>query len=409
MQLDKVKIGVVGLGLVSSAHIKGYMSHPRAEVLAVCDLDEMHAQKVADRFGIPRHYTSYAEMLADPEINTIDIMTPTYLHRPMAVAAARAGKNIHCEKPLGLTLKEAEDICDEADNHGVALAVDETYVFMTTIVKARELIEAGEIGKPQQIRQRFGAWLDRPGALDVIRRDRTNMEKWREDSGKAGGNGFPWQFDHNIHFFAMAQYLMNGSPVKNVHSLKASYPRLRDEVGARPGVDEAVSENFYEVGTVADFPIMTWAHEDPACLGVWVRAERLNGKYDFMSGLSATVIGEKGLIEFLGEGGGGLWWNGKPVHLVLHRRGVEPETFRFDEEGQDDIWQSEVSYYSAAHVRRMHEFVDSLTSGRPSRYTGRDGLRDLRVAIASICSAREGFPVEVAEVTDERFYADGTK
>ena len=203
---------------------------------------------------------------------------------------------------------------------GSALAVDETYVFMPTIVKARELIEAGEIGKPQQIRQRFGAWLDRPGALDVIRRDRTNMEKWREDSGKAGGNGFPWQFDHNIHFFAMAQYLMNGSPVKNVHSLKASYPRLRDEVGARPGVDEAVSENFYEVGTVADFPIMTWAHEDPACLGVWVRAERLNGKYDFMTGLSATVIGEKRPHRVPRR----RWWrsarwNGKPAHLVLHR------------------------------------------------------------------------------------------
>jgi len=65
-----------------------------------------------------------------------------------------------------------------------------------------------------------------------------------------------------------------------------------------------------------------------------MRAERLNGKYDFMTGLSATVIGEKGLIEFLGEGGGGLRWDGKLVHLVLHRRGKEPETFRFDDEGE---------------------------------------------------------------------------
>jgi predicted dehydrogenase len=164
-------------------------------------------------------------MLTDPAINTIDIVTPTYLHRPMAVAAARAGKNIHCEKPLGLTLEEGEDICDEADNHGVALTVDETYVFMATIVKARELIEAGEIGKGQQIRQRFGAWLDRPGVLDAVHGDNTNIEKWREGSSKAGGNGFPWQFDHNIHFFAMAQYLMNGSPVKRVCSVKADNVR----------------------------------------------------------------------------------------------------------------------------------------------------------------------------------------
>jgi predicted dehydrogenase len=406
VKLAKVQIGVVGLGLVSSAHIKGYMSHPAAEVLAVCDLDETQARKVARQFGIPKLYTSYAEMLTDPAINTIDIMTPTYLHRPMAIAAARAGKNIHCEKPLGLTLKEGEDICDEADNHDVALAVDETYLFMATIVKARELIEAGEIGKPQQIRQRFGPWLDRPGVLDAVHGDGTNIEKWREDSRLAGGNGFPWQFDHNVHFFAMAQYLMNGSPVKTVYSVKADNSWLRGKVAAQAGGDAVDPENLYEVNTGYDFPLMTWTHEDPACLGVWMRAERLNGKYDFMTGLSATVIGDKGLIDFLGEGGGGLRWNGKPVHLVLHRRGKEPETFRFDDDGEDDIWESKVSYYSSAHAHRMHEFVDSLTSGRPSRYTGRDGLRDLRVAIASICSAREGLPVEVAEVTDERFYGD---
>ncbi len=334
MKLDKVKVGVVGLGLVSSAHIEGYMSHPRAEVLAVCDLDETQAQRVAKRFGIHRYYTSYAEMLTDPAINTIDIMTPTYLHRPMAVAAARAGRNIHCEKPLGLTLKEAEDICDEADNHGVALAVDETYVFMATIIKARELIEAGEIGKPQQIRQRFGTWLDRPGVLQAVHGDRTNLEKWREDSSKAGGNGFPWQFDHNIHFFAMAQYLMNGSPVKNVHSVKANYSQFRNKDVEQSGAGEAVAEDLYEDNAADDFPLMTWTHEDPACVGVWMRAQRLKGNYDFMTGLSATVVGEKGLIEFLGEGGGGLRWDGKPVHLVLHRGGVETETFRFDEEGQ---------------------------------------------------------------------------
>ncbi len=409
MKLDKVKIGVVGLGLVSSAHIKGYMSHPGAEVVAVCDLDEPQAQKVAKQFGIPKYYTSYTEMLTDPAINTIDIMTPTYLHRPMAVAAAKAGKNIHCEKPLALTLEEGGDICDQADNHGVALAVDETYVFMATIVKARELIEAGEIGKPQQIRQRFGTWLDRPGVIAAVHGDTTNIEKWREDSSKAGGNGFPWQFDHNIHFFAMARYLMNGSPVKKVYSVKADNSWLGDRVAPQTGDDGEGSEKLYEVNTEYDFPLMTWTHEDPACLGVWMRAERLNGKYDFMTGLSATVIGEKGLIEFLGEGGGGLRWDGKLVHLVLHRRGKEPETFRFDDEGEDDIWESEVSYYSSAHVHRMHEFVDSLIGGRPSRYTGRDALRDLRVAIASICSAREGLPIEVAEVTDERFYTDSVK
>jgi predicted dehydrogenase len=410
VKVDKVKVGVVGLGLVSSAHIKGYLSHPLADVVAVCDLDEEQAQRVASQFDIPKYYTSYHEMLRDTAINTIGIGTPTYLHRPMAVAAARAGKHVHCEKPLALTLAEGEQICHEAEKHNVALAVDETYLFMATIVKARELIDAGEIGKPQQIRQRFGAWLDHPGALEVVHGDRASSEQWRGDSAKAGGNGFPWQFDHNVHFFATAQYLMNGSPVKKVYSVMADNSWLRDKAQAGRGQEaQEAPDNLYEVITADDIPLMTWTYEDPACQGVWMRAERLNGKYDVMTGFSVTVIGEKGLIELLGEGGGGLRWDGKTVHLVLHREGREPETFRFDDEGGDDIWESEVSYYSSAHVHRMHEFVDSLTSGRPSRYTGRDGLRDLRAAIASICSAREGAPVEVRDVTDNRFYGEVEK
>jgi predicted dehydrogenase len=407
MKVDKVKIGVVGLGLVSSSHIKGYLSHPEAEVVAVCDLDEEQARRVADRFDIPKYYTSYDELLADTEINAVDIMTPTYLHRAMAVAAARAGKHIHCEKPLALTLAEGEEMCQEAEEHDVALAVDETYVFMATIVKARQLIDAGEIGKPQQIRERFGAWIDRPGTLDAVHGNGTGSEQWRGDSNKAGGNGFPWQFDHNVHFFATAQYLMNGSPVKKVYSLKADNSWLRDS-GALVARGQEGPDNLYEVNTSEDIPLMTWTYDDPACQGVWMRAERLNGKYDFMTGFSATIVGEKGLIEVLGEGGGGLRWSATPVHLVLHRDGKAPETFRFDE-GGDDIWDSEVSYYSKAHAHRMHEFVGSLTGGRPSRYTGRDGLRDLRVAIGSICSAKEGVPVEVQEVTDDRFFAEGAK
>ena len=235
MKVDNVKVGVVGLGLVSSSHIKGDSSHPLADVVAVCDLDEDQARRVARQFDIPKYYMSYDEMLTDTDINTVDIMTPTYLHKPMAVSAARAGKHIHCEKPLALTLAEGEQICREAERHNVALALDETYVFMATIVKARELIDAGEIGKPQQIRQRFGAWVDRPGVFDTVHANSSNSEQWRGDSDKAGGNGFPWQFDHNIHFFATAQYLMNDSPVKKVYSVKADNSWLRDAAASREG------------------------------------------------------------------------------------------------------------------------------------------------------------------------------
>src|SRR5262249_34540765 len=153
------RVGVVGLGLVSDSHIKGYTSHPDAEVVAVCDIDQTRAQEVCATYGIGRYYTSYDEMLRDPAINTVDITTPTVLHAPMATAAARAGKHILCEKPFALTLAECAAVCREVEENGVTLMVGESYLFMTSIMKARDLVDAGAIGKPQQIRQRMGAWV----------------------------------------------------------------------------------------------------------------------------------------------------------------------------------------------------------------------------------------------------------
>ena len=117
---------------------------------------------------------------------------------------------------------------------------------------------------------------------------------------------------------------------------------------------------------LGDIPVITWTYDDPACTGIWMRAEPLNNKYDPMYGFTLSLIGDKGMIEVLGEGGNGLKWDGRDVHLVLHRRHGPTETFRFDE-GGDDIWQSEVSYYSRAHANQIREFVDALIAGKRPR------------------------------------------
>ena len=92
MKVEKVSVGLVGLGMVCESHLKAYLAHPNAEVLAVCDLDADLSEEIANKYGIPRTYPSYERMLQDPEINTVDITTPTILHSPMALAAAMAGK-----------------------------------------------------------------------------------------------------------------------------------------------------------------------------------------------------------------------------------------------------------------------------------------------------------------------------
>ena len=126
MKPGTLKVGMVGLGLASGPHLKGYESHPRAEVVAVCDLDKARAAGFAEDHGIGRWYVSYREMLDDDGIDAVDIATPTYLHAEMTRLAAQAGKHVHCEKPFCRSVGEGLEATAAADRAGVKLVVGET-------------------------------------------------------------------------------------------------------------------------------------------------------------------------------------------------------------------------------------------------------------------------------------------
>jgi predicted dehydrogenase len=388
MGVDEVKVGVVGLGLVSTSHLKGYASHAQARVVAVCDLDRGRAERFASQFGIPEVYTTYEDMLAEADINTVDIGTPTYLHVPMTIQAARAGKHIHCEKPFCRSVAEGLAACRAVREAGVKLVVGETYVFITSHRKARELIEDGEIGAPLQVRQRHGAWLERADARVYTGPPDRN---WRVDPERSGGGDYPWIFDHAVHFFATAEYLMLDQAVSEVYALAARSEHGRHQSGA--------AHDPYATAEV-DIPIITWRYDDPARQGVWMRAERLNGKYDYMRGFCTSVVGETGMIEVLGEGGHNLMWAGQQQHLVLHREGKEPVCFRFDE-GGDDVWQSDISYYSRGHIGQVHHLIDCVLADSEPRYTGEDGVHAVQCTLATIRSACEGRPIRVEAVAPD--------
>ena len=396
----KVRVGIVGLGLASAPHVKGYASHPGAEVVAVCDRDESRARNFASEHNVPAFHGSFEEMLRDPAVNTVDIATPTYLHAGMARVAAAAGKHVHCEKPFCLSVAEGETACRAAKENSVALAVGETYVFLSSHQKARELIEAGEIGRPMQIRQRHGGWVGRKKtAIPVGPSDRS----WRVDPNKSGGGRYPWIFDHAVHFFAVAEFFMLGEPVTEVYALDAGQPPGKTQPRSKgPPPDKVRTGASHDPYTSAepDIPLLVWKHGDGRSQGLWTRAERLNNRYDFMRGFSTTVVGEHGMIEVLGEGGGGLLLENEPQHLVLHREGAGSVGFRF-EEGADDIWDSDVCYYSQGHINQIHHFVDSVIAGTQPRYSGEDGVRAVRCTLAAILSATEKRPVQVEEIAPE--------
>ena len=384
---DRIYVGIVGLGLAATAHIRGYQSHPAAKVLAVCDTEGQRAADFAELYGVERVYASFSDLLADGDVQVIDIATPTFLHAKMTRQAAQASKHVHCEKPFCRSVAEGVEAVRAVKNAGVKLLVGETYVFLTSHMKARALIEDGAIGRPLQIRQRHGAWRRR---ADHELHLSAAARAWRLDGAQSGGGRYPWLFDHAVHFFATAEYLMEDASIDEVYAVVAA--------GSGRGRRSGASHDPYKTEEV-DIPIITWRYADAERQGVWMRADPLNGKYDNMHGLSTTVVGETGMIEVLGEGGHNLLWEGRQQHLILHREGRETVCFRFDEEA-DRVWNSDISYYGQGHVSQVHHLIDAILDDRTPRYGGEDGVRAVRTTLATILSAEEGRPVRVAEVNE---------
>ena len=372
-----VRAGLVGQGLVGPSHFKGYQTHPNAEVIAVCDLSQERAEAFAAEHKISEVYTSYDDMLANADINTVDIATPTFLHVPMTQRAAEAGKHIHCEKPFCRSIAEGQIAVEAVEKSGVKLVVGETYVFNTSHVKTRELIEAGEIGTPLQIRQRHGPWLRRQTEGKKPRR--VGDKTWRRDPELSGGGNYTWMFGHGVHFFAAAEYFMLDQKIAQIHSVVGTFTNNGNQQN--------------------EIPLLTWTYENTDCQGVWMCAEPATNKFDAIHGVSTQIIGEKGMIEVLGEGGHNLIWEGKQQHLILHREGKETQCFCFDE-GGDDIWNSDISYYGQGHINQVHHLINSIVNDTDPLYNGREGIHAVRCTLAAIRSADEGHPVLLKDIED---------
>jgi len=128
----QVRIGLVGVGAVASVHhIPGIRIDPRAALVAICDPAEALLKQRAEEWGPVKAYTKYDALVEDPDVDTVIISTPNNTHVPIALACIKKGKNVMCEKPLGVSAKEAQELYLEAEKAGV--------VHMTAVLISRLL------------------------------------------------------------------------------------------------------------------------------------------------------------------------------------------------------------------------------------------------------------------------------
>lgn len=147
-----IRVGLVGSGFVADLHAYSYKNFVHdAELVAVAS--PHNADKFAREHGIPQAFSDYRQLLDMKEIDVVSLCLPNDLHHAVTVAAAKAGKHVICEKPLCVTLEEADDMIATCDQEGVMLLYAEELLFAPKYVRAKKLVEEGAVGEPFLVKQ----------------------------------------------------------------------------------------------------------------------------------------------------------------------------------------------------------------------------------------------------------------
>jgi predicted dehydrogenase len=179
-----VRVAIVGAGAVSDYHhVPALRIDPRAELVAACDENSELLERRRQEWGVPVT-TDYQTLCADPGVDAIIIATPNFTHKAIATAAARGGKHVMCEKPLGVNAGEVRTMYEAARDAGVVHMTAFTYRFAPSMRYLRHLVKTGDLGTPRHFRsQRFLDWPETSWG-------------WRQYKDKAGAGDL---YDMTIH------------------------------------------------------------------------------------------------------------------------------------------------------------------------------------------------------------------
>lgn len=144
--MEKVKVGIIGLGGIAQQHCEAIAHLDNVEIVAVADLFEEKRQEYMEKYNIPRGYANHTELLKDEEIDAVAIVLGHQFHHPLTLDACNAGKHVLVEKPMGINLEQCDEMCAAAAANNVKLMVGFTQHFYSTSLKAKEILDSGELG-----------------------------------------------------------------------------------------------------------------------------------------------------------------------------------------------------------------------------------------------------------------------
>ncbi|QEH36708.1 putative oxidoreductase YdgJ [Aquisphaera giovannonii] len=355
---DPVRVAFIGVGAVTAYHhLPGLRLDPRARLTAICDAAPALLEQRRKEWDVPLASTDPEEICRSPEVDAVVIATPNDTHRPIALAAARAGKHIMAEKPLGLNAGEVRQMYEAARDNGVVHMTAFTYRFAPSMRYLKHLLRSGALGTPRHFRsQRF---LDLP----------ETSWGWRQYKERAGAGDL---FDMTIHRIDFAIDLLG--PIARVCGAVARFaPRAQTSDG-RPCPPSDVDDWSSLIGEF-----------ESGATGVWEGTTLAKGYH-------RDGFGHE-WAEINGSEGSAVYRLHEPNTILLGRSGQDlapvpvPSEFLKPEASPRDPSQG-----APATVFRydlMWEFVSAIVERRAAVPSFLDGLNAQLVADAVLRSHTE--------------------
>lgn len=354
--MKKLKVGVVGTGSISRAHLDSYRNNPDVELYAICDVQEERAKAVAAQYGVQERnaYTDYRKMLEDPELDAISVCTWNNSHAATSIAALEAGKHVLCEKPLCMTVEEALEVEKAVRKSGKVLQVGFVRRYASNVRTLKEFIDAGDLGEIYYAKASCLRRLGNPGG-------------WFADKSKSGGGPL---IDLGVHVIDLCWYLMGRPKVKSVSG--NTYKRLGNRSNIRNLSFYKAADYDAAKNDVEDLANALIRFENGASLMVDV-SFTLHARNDE---LTVKIYGEKGGAEIEPE-----------LHIVTERHNtILNVTPQIDYPGFDFVegFQSEIDH-----------FVDSCLGRKTTLSPVEDGVEMMKMLCAIYESSEKGCEIRL--------------
>lgn len=385
-----LNIGVIGVGFMGRAHTNGWRQLPKFFDIdydiclkVVAGRREEVTKAFAERWGYEEYTTDWHEVIERDDIDIIDILTPTYIHKEIAVAAAKAGKHVICEKPCALTWQDCKEMADAAKEAGVVSYLNHNYRRVPAIQYAKKMIDEGRLGEIYHYRGTYlQEWI----------MDAEFPVTWQLKKETAGGGPL---YDLSSHNTDLARFLV-GEPVAVTAKLQHIVTE-RPEPGENSAVFSAgnVSAEAKKVKvTVDDAAFMILEFENGA-VGNMDSSRFAAGRKNYNC---FEIYGSKGALCFDLERMNELQYYNQEDPLedrgyrtILVTEGTHPYYGAWWPHGH-------IIGYEHTFVHAFYDFVNAIKNGTSVKPDFEDGMKIIKILQAAQRSSEEGRRISLDEM-----------